>query len=64
MAEFNGFPRQYFTFFNQLQKNNSKEWFEKHQGNYDEFVMHPARELCGCHWGKTQENCARGEGDS
>ena len=45
MAEFNGFPRQYFTFFNQLQKNNSKEWFEKHREDYNEFVMHPAREF-------------------
>lgn len=45
MAEFNGFPRQYFTFFNQLKKNNSKEWFEKHRRDYDEFVMHPAREF-------------------
>ena len=45
MAEFNGFPRQYFTFFNQLGKNNSKEWFEKHREDYNEFVMHPAREF-------------------
>lgn len=45
MAEFNGFPRQYFTFFNQLEKNNSKEWFEKHREDYDEFVLHPAREF-------------------
>ncbi|MFC1880902.1 DUF2461 family protein [Thermodesulfobacteriota bacterium] len=37
MAEFNGFPRQYFTFFNQLQKNNSKEWFEKHREDHDAF---------------------------
>jgi len=29
MAEFNGFPGQYFTFFNQLEKNNSKEMFPK-----------------------------------
>jgi len=29
MAEVNGFPRQYFTFFNQLANNNSKEMFPK-----------------------------------
>lgn len=45
MAQFNGFPRQYFTFFNQLKKNNSKEWFEKHRSEYDDSVMHPAREF-------------------
>ena len=45
MAKFSGFPREYFSFFNQLKKNNSKEWFEKHRGDYDEFVLHPAREF-------------------
>lgn len=45
MAEFNGFPKEYFSFFNNLKKNNSKQWFEKHRGEYDEFVMHPAREF-------------------
>lgn len=45
MSQFSGFPRQYFTFFNQLKKNNSKEWFEKHRSEYDDFVLHPAREF-------------------
>lgn len=45
MAKFNGFPREYFSFFNQLKKNNSKEWFEKHRRDYDEYVLHPAREF-------------------
>jgi uncharacterized protein (TIGR02453 family) len=45
MVKFNGFPREYFSFFNQLKKNNSKEWFEKHRSEYDEYVMHPAREF-------------------
>ena len=45
MAQFNGFPKEYFSFFNKLKQNNSKEWFEKHRGEYDEFVMHPAREF-------------------
>ena len=45
MAQFNGFPKDYFSFFNQLKKHNSKEWFEKHRNEYDEFVMHPAREF-------------------
>ena len=45
MAKFSGFPRQYFTFFNQLKKNNTRDWFEKHRSDYDEFVLHPAREF-------------------
>ena len=45
MAAFSGFPRKYFTFFNQLKKNNTKEWFEAHRSDYEEFVMHPAREF-------------------
>lgn len=45
MANFSGFPRQYFTFFNQLKKNNTREWFEKHRSDYDEYVLHPAREF-------------------
>jgi uncharacterized protein (TIGR02453 family) len=45
MAKFNGFPREYISFFNQLQKNNSKQWFEKHRAEYDEFVLHPARQF-------------------
>jgi uncharacterized protein (TIGR02453 family) len=45
MATFSGFPRQYFTFFNQLKKNNTREWFEEHRSDYEEVVMHPAREF-------------------
>lgn len=45
MAQFNGFPKAYFSFFNRLKRNNSRQWFEKHRGEYDEFVMHPAREF-------------------
>ncbi len=43
MSTFNGFPRKYFTFFNQLKKNNTREWFEEHRSDYEDFVMHPAR---------------------
>ena len=45
MAQFNGFPKEYFSFFNRLKRNNSRQWFEKHRGEYDELVMHPAREF-------------------
>ena len=45
MTEFSGFPRQYFTLFNQLKKNNTREWFEEHRSDYDEFVLNPTREF-------------------
>ncbi len=45
MAQFNGFPKEYFSFFNRLKRNNSRQWFEKHRGEYDELVMHPARQF-------------------
>jgi uncharacterized protein (DUF2461 family) len=45
MAQFNGFSKEHFSFFNQLKKHNSKEWFEKHRNEYNEFVMHPSRKF-------------------
>jgi uncharacterized protein (TIGR02453 family) len=45
MTEFGGFPKRYFTFFNQLKKNNTRQWFEEHRSDYEEFVMHPARKF-------------------
>ena len=44
MAKFSGFPGEYVTFFDRLKKNNTKQWFEEHRNDYDEFVLHPARE--------------------
>ena len=44
MPEFNGFPREFFSFFENLKKNNSKEWFEKNRQDYDKYVLHPSRE--------------------
>lgn len=46
MAEkpnFKGFSRQTVDFFRQLQKNNTKEWFDRNKGNYEKNVMAPAR---------------------
>ena len=28
-----------------MKKNNTRDWFEKHRSDYDEFVLHPAREF-------------------
>ena len=45
MADFKGFPKEFVTFFKNLKQNNSKEWFEKNRNDYEQFVMHPAREF-------------------
>jgi uncharacterized protein (DUF2461 family) len=44
MANFKGFPKEFITFFENLKQNNSKDWFEKNRNNYEQFIMHPARE--------------------
>lgn len=41
MPGFNGFPREFPAFFNGLQRNNSKAWFERHRREYEQFVMAP-----------------------
>ena len=45
MANFKGFPKEFITFFENLKQNNSKDWFEKNRKDYEQFVMHPAREF-------------------
>ena len=38
------FQRNSLYFFENLKQNNSKDWFEKNRKDYEQFVMHPARE--------------------
>jgi len=45
MSNFKGFPKEFITFFENLKQNNSKDWFEKHRKDYEELVLHPAREF-------------------
>ena len=45
MTAFNGFSKELPRFFQNLKKNNTKRWFEKHRSEYEEFVMVPAREF-------------------
>ncbi len=45
MSKFIGFPGEFFSFFDNLNKNNSKEWFEKNRKDYENYVLHPAREF-------------------
>jgi uncharacterized protein (TIGR02453 family) len=40
---FSGFPRECFRFYRELAKNNTKQWFEQHKGDYEAHVLDPAR---------------------
>jgi len=33
--------KEYFTFFKQLEKNNTKEWFDEHRKEYETYVKKP-----------------------
>lgn len=40
---FDGFPRECLTFLEQLQANNTREWFEAHKADYEAHVLQPSR---------------------
>jgi len=41
MTEFNGFPADLFRFFEDLQQNNNRAWFNESKDRYLESVVHP-----------------------
>jgi len=45
MPVFNGFSKELPKYYQHLKKNNSKQWFEKHHNEYEEFMLVPAREF-------------------
>jgi uncharacterized protein (TIGR02453 family) len=45
MSEFKGFPREFLPFFDGLEKNNSKAWFDRHRRDYEQYVMMPAADF-------------------
>lgn len=42
-AKFGGFPRATLDFYRGVQKNNTREWFEQHRGDYLHNVIAPAQ---------------------
>jgi uncharacterized protein (TIGR02453 family) len=42
---FNGFSKETFRFFSDLEKHNEKHWFEENRGRFDKYVMKPAEEF-------------------
>ncbi|MFH1490364.1 MAG: DUF2461 domain-containing protein [Pseudomonadota bacterium] len=42
MSGFKGFPKEMVRFFDLLEKNNNRAWFEEHKRDYEEDVKYPA----------------------
>lgn len=45
MTKFRGFPRKLPEFFSELEKNNSKAWFDSHKEAYETHVKLPSQEF-------------------
>ena len=39
MTDFNGFPPELFKFFEELARNNNRDWFGQHKSRYEEDVL-------------------------
>jgi len=48
MAEFQGFPEDFFVFFDELQLNNNRDWFNANKPRYIESVVNPISEFIVC----------------
>jgi uncharacterized protein (TIGR02453 family) len=44
-VRFRGFPRAAFGFFEQLARNNNREWFQGHKGDYERLCRGPMQAL-------------------
>jgi uncharacterized protein (TIGR02453 family) len=44
ISQFNGFPKDFFKFFNELKKNNTRDWFTANKPRYYESVVRPMGE--------------------
>lgn len=40
------FTKEFLDFFNELENNNSKEWFDINRKRYEKHVKNPSKELC------------------
>lgn len=45
MSGFRGYPREMVTFFEQLKRNNTKEWFAEHKKDYEAYVKRPSEDF-------------------
>ena len=44
-AMFNGFTKDTFKFFEELERNNNRNWFLENKTRYEDVVLAPALEL-------------------
>ena len=42
---FSAFPKEGLQFLRSLRRNNNREWFQKHRGNYEQHVKQPMSDL-------------------
>jgi uncharacterized protein (TIGR02453 family) len=40
---FKGFSKETLSFFRRLKRNNNKAWFDSHKGEYQQYVLEPAK---------------------
>ncbi|MFC2164883.1 DUF2461 domain-containing protein [Acidobacteriota bacterium] len=40
---FAGFSKETLSFYRQLKRNNNKAWFDRHKGEYEQYVLEPAK---------------------
>jgi uncharacterized protein (DUF2461 family) len=43
--KFKGFSHRTLKFLRGLKANNSKDWFQAHRADYEEYVLQPLRKL-------------------
>jgi uncharacterized protein (TIGR02453 family) len=48
MTDFNGFPKEFFAFFEELKENNNRTWFNENKTRYYETVVNPISEFIVC----------------
>lgn len=48
MTEFQGFPKDFFVFFEELKNNNNRDWFNQNKPRYVESVVNPISEFIVC----------------
>lgn len=48
MSDFSGFPRDFFTFFEDLTGNNNRSWFQENKQRYYDSVVNPISEFIVC----------------
>jgi len=48
MTDFKGFPKDFFAFFDELEVNNNRTWFNDNKGRYHASVVEPVSEFIVC----------------